>query len=210
MNPLSLTLSAGSTEPPELLDRARRGDPGAFCELCVALEGPLLRQALVLGCDAGQAEDLAQESLVIAWRTIDRFHGRCRLFTWVCGILLNLHRNAVRKHRPRPLSDLSTGARAAADWLLDNAVAPGLAPDEALDIAERAALLRRCLDRLPEKQRHVVHLRFFVDDSLEGIAEALECPVGTVKSRLFSALEQLTEMPELRPFAPNPSSRPPL
>jgi RNA polymerase sigma-70 factor (ECF subfamily) len=57
--------------------------------------------------------------------------------------------------------------------------------------------IQRCLDRLPAKHREVIQLRFFVGDSIEGIAAALDCSVGTVKSRLFHALEKLHAMPEL-------------
>jgi RNA polymerase sigma-70 factor (ECF subfamily) len=56
---------------------------------------------------------------------------------------------------------------------------------------ERNLLLQQSIGKLPAKHREVIHLRFFVDDSLEGIAAALNCSVGTVKSRLFNALEKL-------------------
>ena len=59
-------------------------------------------------------------------------------------------------------------------------------------------MLRRCLARLPEKQRQVVYLRFYVEDSLDGIAAALGCSVGTIKSRLFKALDRLTRMNEVK------------
>ena len=71
-------------------------------------------------------------------------------------------------------------------------------PSDAAQVQERVSVLRRCLDKLPEKQRKVVYLRFYVDDSLEAIALALGCSVGTVKSRLFNALDRLTRMNELK------------
>ena len=67
-------------------------------------------------------------------------------------------------------------------------------PDEAAQRREQAALVRRCVEALPPKHQQVVHLRFYVDDSLEGIAAALGCSVGTVKSRLFHALNKLRGM----------------
>ena len=63
----------------------------------------------------------------------------------------------------------------------------GVLPDEAAQSHEQAALVRKCLDALPAKHQQVIYLRFYVDDSLEGIAAALGCSVGTVKSRLFHA-----------------------
>jgi len=69
-----------------------------------------------------------------------------------------------------------------------------------MEMAERDALVRQCLARLPEKHRQVVYLRFYVDTSLEGIAATLGCSVGTIKSRLFHALRKLSRMSELQPL----------
>ena len=71
-------------------------------------------------------------------------------------------------------------------------------PADVAQEEERARVLRRCLARLPEKQRQVVYMRFYVDDSLDGIAVALGCSVGTVKSRLFHALDRLTRMNDIK------------
>ena len=67
-------------------------------------------------------------------------------------------------------------------------------PDQAAQLCEQAASVRTCIRALPTKHQQVVYLRFYVDDSLEGIAAALGCSVGTVKSRLFHALDKLRGM----------------
>ena len=82
----------------------------------------------------------------------------------------------------------------AAEHHLANLPDAAAYPDEAMALSERAALLRLCLERLPQKHRDVIFLRFYVNESLEGIAAALNCSVGTVKSRLFHALENLRKM----------------
>ena len=74
---------------------------------------------------------------------------------------------------------------------------PTPAPVTQNEQAEQAARVLRSLENLPAKQREVVYLRFYADDSLEGIANALGCPVGTVKSRLFQGLERLQKMKAL-------------
>jgi RNA polymerase sigma-70 factor (ECF subfamily) len=71
---------------------------------------------------------------------------------------------------------------------------PDSLPDEAAQRRERAAEVRKCIEALPAKQQQVIYLRFYVGDSLGGIAAALGCSVGTVKSRLFHALERLRGM----------------
>jgi RNA polymerase sigma-70 factor (ECF subfamily) len=67
-------------------------------------------------------------------------------------------------------------------------------PDQAVERREQAVLVQQCVQALPAKHQQVIYLRFYVDDSLEGIAAALGCSVGTVKSRLFHALDKLRKM----------------
>jgi RNA polymerase sigma-70 factor, ECF subfamily len=197
---LSLTISLvhhDTKDACSLLASAQQGDAEAFCELC-RIHGPrLFRQAVVLCGDPGLAEDLAQEAFLEAWKCIPRYNGRCQFFTWLCAILLNRFRKRLRQKRPLPFSSLAGAERNGAETLVDSLPDPASSPDSVLQEVERAAAVRECLGRLPEKHREVIHLRFYVDDSLEGIAAALGCSVGTVKSRLFHALEKLRAMNQL-------------
>jgi RNA polymerase sigma-70 factor (ECF subfamily) len=97
------------------------------------------------------------------------------------AILLNRFRNTLRAQRPMAEVDEATPDERAA-------------PDQALALDEQAALVRKCIASLPTKHRQVIFLRFYVDDSLSEIAAALGCSAGTVKSRLFHALEKLRRM----------------
>jgi RNA polymerase sigma-70 factor (ECF subfamily) len=195
LNPTFMTLETPETGG--LLDRARAGDSEAFCELCRVYETGLLRQATALCGNATLAEDLAQDTLVEAWKDLRRYNGRCRFFTWLCAILLHRHRNTLRRKRPLSLAAFASqdgdGFEDRTDQLADDAARP----DQAALMHEEAALVRDCVQSLPLKQRQVIHLRFYVDDSLAGIAAALGCSVGTVKSRLFYALEKLRGMRDL-------------
>jgi RNA polymerase sigma-70 factor (ECF subfamily) len=186
---------------PALLEQARAGDAAAFCELIREHEARVLRQALALCGDATLAEDLAQDTFVAAWKSIHRYDGRCRLFTWVCSILIHLHLNSRRKRRPVALASLTRSEADEARVFAENVIAADVSPDEVLHLGEREALFRRCVQRLPEKHREVIYLRFYVDQSLDAIAAALGCSVGTVKSRLFHALEKLAQMNELKRYA---------
>lgn len=181
----------------ELVDQARAGDAGAFCELCRTHSGALLRQASALCGDSVLAEDLVQETLVEAWKSIGRYHGRCRLFTWLCSILLHRYRNHFRKKRAISFSFLFREQKEKAETRLSQVPDPGILPSEAVELDERAQRLVRSLERLPRKQREAIHLRFYAQDSLEGIATALGCSVGTVKSRLFKGLERLRKIKSL-------------
>ena len=190
----SIFLEVDQALPPGLLTRAQSGDADAFCQLCRPHEARLFRQAISLCGENALAEDLAQDTLVEAWKSVRRYNGRCRFFTWLCAILLNRYRNVRREKRPVPFSALSSGEHEGARHAIDGLTDTGSQPDEAAQQAERDMLLHRAIQRLPHKHREVIHLRFFVDDSLDGIAAALNCSVGTVKSRLFHALEKLRAM----------------
>jgi RNA polymerase sigma-70 factor, ECF subfamily len=197
----SLNPALVESAPPDtqdLLAQAQAGDPDAFGELCRAYEARLVRQALVLCANLSLAEDLAQDTLVEAWRCLRRYNGRCQFFTWLCAILLNRYRNAVREKRLMPFSAFAAHDPNGPPNRLSRQAAQEALPDEAAEMREQAELLRRCVAALPAKHQQVIHLRFFVDDSLEGIAAALGCSVGTVKSRLFHALDKLRTMNALR------------
>jgi RNA polymerase sigma-70 factor (ECF subfamily) len=140
------------------------------------------------------AEDLAQDTLVEAWKSLRRYNGHCQFFTWLCAILLNRYRNAIRARRPAPLASLRPEQADEFRDSLANLPDGNSLPDESANLQERAALVMECLEKLPGKHREIIYLRFYVDDSLEGIASALGCSVGTVKSRLFRALENLRAM----------------
>src|SRR5215467_1933475 len=97
-----------------LLEQARRGDPEAFCELCRLHETRLLRQAASLCGNPILAEDLAQDTLIEAWKSLSRYNGRCRFFTWLCAILLNRYRNFLRQKRPLLFSTVADSERPGA------------------------------------------------------------------------------------------------
>jgi RNA polymerase sigma-70 factor (ECF subfamily) len=188
------TVQRESADVEGLLEQARAGDAEAFCAMCRPHEDRLLRQAIALSDYPGLAEELAQETFVEAWRSLRRYNGRCQFFTWLCAILLNRHRNVLRQRHPIPFSTLAGNSSDLAPERLDRSIEPGPAPDEAAQHRERSEQMRRCLEGLPLKHRQVIYLRFYAEDSLEGIAAALGCSVGTVKSRLFHALEKLRRM----------------
>ena len=192
INP-SVTVSEDA-QAPVLLALAQQGDGDAFCELCRLNEARLLRQAMVLCRDASSAEDLAQDTLVAAWKSIGRYNGKCRFFTWLCSILIHLHRSELRKKQPAAGLAMTQDGISSAEKGLANLADEAAYPDEALDLSEKAAAMRVCLESLPKKHRDVIFLRFYVNESLDGIATALNCSVGTVKSRLFHGLEKLRKM----------------
>jgi RNA polymerase sigma-70 factor (ECF subfamily) len=192
LNPTFVEIETPNTR--SLLDQARAGDARAFGEICRVHGTRLLRQAVALCGNVTLAEDLAEDTLVEAWRSLHRYNGRCQFFTWLCAILLNRYRNALRKNRLWPASTPGGRDQDEFEKHTGNLADRAALPDQAVERREQAALVRQCVQALPAKHQQVIHLRFYVDDSLEGIAAALGCSVGTVKSRLFHALEKLRKM----------------
>ena len=187
-------ISVVQTEPfdsPGLLAHAQAGDGESFGRLCEPLRERLVRQAFALCREEAFAQDLVQETLIAAWKSIHRFKAQCQLSTWLCGILLRRHKSALRRRQWKNLFlDFSGGSKEEAHHP-DQTI---IAPDDATVLSERSRAILRTLDRLPAKQREVIFLRFYADETLEQIGAALGCSVGTVKSRLFHGLEHLRSM----------------
>ena len=140
------------------------------------------------------AEELAEDTLVEAWKFLHRYNERCEFFTWLCAILLNRYRNNLRKNRLRAAFTLGAAEQNEFNSEVEKLPDHGYLPDESAELHEQTVLVRQCIESLPAKHQQVIYLRFYVDDSLEGIAAALGCSVGTVKSRLFHALDKLRGM----------------
>jgi RNA polymerase sigma-70 factor, ECF subfamily len=181
----SRAVNAHEDDERELIDRARAGEATAFGRLAERHAAPLWRCALALGKDSHWAEDLVQETLVEAWRSLARFDGRCRFSTWLYGIL----RHRFWKGRRR-----QNAARLSASDALAQEPCTALLPDTSAEISEDARRVRQAVTSLPEEHRLVVELRFFAGATLDEIAVALDCPPGTVKSRLHYGLEKLRQM----------------
>jgi len=170
----------------DLIGRARRGDTHAYEELVYAHQGIAFRTAYVIAGNAADAEDATQDGFVKAWRALGRFREGAPFRPWLLQIVANEARNRRR----------STGRRAhlalrAATEQPSGDAAPS--PEASLLSAELRTALLAAVNDLPEDQRTVIALRFFVGLSEREVAEALSLPEGTVKSRSARALERLRE-----------------
>lgn len=173
----------------ELVALARDGDIGAFSRLMEAQQPRLLAQALVFSGDPQAAQDLVQETMIAAWKSLDRYDGSCRYFTWLYVILLRQHQRSLRWFRRRlPLPTANQMALAARQE-------PAAAHGGLTDAAE-SELLRAMVAGLPARHREVILLRFYDEASEAEIAAALGISQGTVKSRLHHALQKLRRMKE--------------
>jgi len=173
-----------------LLAKARDGDVAAFSRLMETEQPRLLGQALVFCADRHLAQDLVQETMIAAWKSLHRFDGSCRLFTWLYVVLLRQHRRTLGWFSRRlPLATLEQQLAAERNE-------PAMEQFGHLDSARGEELLQAMLMALPMRHREVVRLRFYAEASEAEIAAALGISQGTVKSRLHHALDKLRRMKE--------------
>ena len=170
----------------DLIGRAKRGDTHAYEELVYAHQGIAFRTAYVIAGNAADAEEATQDGFVKAWRALGRFREGAPFRPWLLQIVANEARNRRRSAGRRAHLLL----RAATEEPSGDA-APS--PEASLLSAETRETLLAAVNELPEDQRTVIALRFFVGLSELEVAEALRWPIGTVKSRSARALERLRE-----------------
>lgn len=151
-----------------------------------AYQGIAFRTAYLIARNGADAEEAAQDGFVKAWRALGRFREGAPFRPWLLRIVANEASNRRRSAGRRA----SLALRAAAEEPSGDA-APS--PEAALLSAEQRAMLLAAVDKLPEEQRDVVALRYFLGLSEAEVAETLAIPQGTVKSRTARALERLRE-----------------
>ena len=146
------------------------------------------RAALVLTGNPWDADDLVQETFLVMSRESDRFEGRSSTYTWLYGIMLNLERRERRRRGTRQ-------SKLRVIWDNDGQRERTVpAAETPLEVRQWKCSLWSYVAQLPDGQRQALVLRFSEHLSYEEIAEALECPLGTVKSRIFNGLAALREL----------------
>ena len=175
----------------KLVQRAQRGDLRAFDLLVLKYQGRISALVSRYLSDSGDVEDVTQEAFIKAYRALERFRGDSAFYTWLYRIAANAAKNHLVAKGRRPRSDASIeDAEAFDEFGLNSdsgspeAIAMG---DELVGVVDAA------VQALPEELRAALTLRELEGLSYDDIAEVLECPVGTVRSRIFRAREAIDE-----------------
>ncbi len=174
----------------ELVRRAQRGERGAFDLLVLRYQHKVVKLVARLLRDRTEAEDVAQEAFVKAYRALGSFRGDSAFYTWLYRIAVNTARNTLASRQRRPLqyeAGLSEGEQAAVESRMRHVDTPeaNVLSDEIHESVNRA------IGDLPEDLRTAIVLREVEGLSYEEIAAAMDCPVGTVRSRIFRAREAI-------------------
>jgi RNA polymerase sigma factor (sigma-70 family) len=168
----------------ELVVRAKRGDAGAYEEIVRMHQTIAFRTAWVITRSAADAEEAAQDGFMKAHRALSRFREGAPFRPWLLAIVANEARNRVRSAGRRA----GLALRVAEERRPDDAVP---SPEAALLDSERREHLLAAIERLPDPAREAIACRYLLELSEEETAAALDCPQGTVKSRVSRALERL-------------------
>ncbi len=181
----------------KLVGRAQRGDKAAFELLVRKYQHKVAKLVSRYVRDRGEIEDVTQETFIKAYRAINGFRGDSAFYTWLYRIAVNTAKNYLESQGRRPPgTDLELeGAEllAQGEPLRDVAT-----PERHLLTDEIAATVRRAINALPPDLRMAITLREIEGLSYEEIAEVMDCPIGTVRSRIFRAREAIDH--ELRPL----------
>jgi RNA polymerase sigma-70 factor (ECF subfamily) len=168
----------------ELVARARQGDEAAFEQLVLRHQRYVFNLAYRVLGDYTEAEDMTQEAFVRVWRGLSGFRGQARFTTWLYRIVHNLCLNRLPGLQRERLQ-----AEPLEEVLAD----PGPSPADLFAVRDQMAFLHAQLERLPEKYRLVLTLRYLQRLSYDEIAAVLEMPMGTVKTHIHRARRLLRE-----------------
>ncbi len=183
--------SAASADDSALIEACRRGESSAYGELVRRYQDRVFNLCMRMTGSREDAEDHTQEAFVKAFQSLDRFAERAKFYTWVFRIAVNIVISARRKSGRHSTYSLDA-ARAANDDGESTSLSAGLrstdtAPDDVAHNRERDRLVLAALDGLDEEQRSIIVLRDMESLSYDEIADILDVPTGTVKSRLHRA-----------------------
>jgi RNA polymerase sigma-70 factor, ECF subfamily len=184
----------------ELVRRVQRGDKKAFDMLVLKYQRKILRLVSRYIHDPGEALDVAQEAFIKAYRALPRFRGESAFYTWLYRIAINTSKNyLVAQGRRPPENDID--AKDAEQYAAETVLKEYATPEHLLLRDEIERTVNDAIEQLPDELRMAITLREFEGMSYAEIAEAMDCPIGTVRSRIFRAREAIDE--KIKPLLTN-------
>lgn len=182
-----------------LVQRAMAGDQRAFELLVIKYQRRVERLIGRLVRDADLVPDLAQETFIRAYRALGQFRGDAQFYTWLYRIAVNTAKKALQEAKRDPLVAMSAldnsddgQETSALEQELNAQVADTETPDAVLASKEIAQAVQAAVDALPTELAQAITLREIDGLSYEEIARVLDCPIGTVRSRIFRAREAIS------------------
>ena len=190
-----------------LVERAVAGDQKAFELLVIKYQRRIQRLIGRMVRDVDLVEDIAQETFIRAYRALAQFRGEAQFYTWLYRIAVNTAKKALMDLKRNPT--VSENAYKSADddetSAIENELTSSETPDAVLASKEIAEIINAAMEALPEELRQAITLREIEGLSYEEIADAMNCPIGTVRSRIFRAREAISD--KVKPLLENQSGK---
>ena len=181
----------------QLVERVQAGDQSAFNLLVLKYQHRVLKLVGRFVSDPSEAQDVAQEAFLKAYRALGSFRGESAFYTWLYRIAINTAKNALVAQRRRPV-DFDLDAQDPESFERQAKLKESDTPEGVLLTEEIRQVVEKAMEQLPEDLRTAIVLRELDGLSYEEIAEAMDCPVGTVRSRIFRAREAIDK--KLKPL----------
>ncbi|WP_020393901.1 RNA polymerase sigma factor RpoE [Thiolinea disciformis] len=177
----------------ELVQRVQSGDKKSFDVLVLKYQHKVINLIIRYVHDHDTAQDVAQEAFIKAYRGLQSFRGESAFYTWLYRIAINTAKNhLVSQGRRAP--DFDIDAEDAEQYEGESALKEYATPEHEILRDEIQTVVTHAIDSLPEDLRTAIVLRELEGMSYEEIAEAMDCPIGTVRSRIFRAREAIDKV----------------
>ena len=184
-----------------LVERVKQGDVRAFEMLVVKYQRRIERLIARMVRDVDLVQDIAQETFIRAYRALPQFRGESAFYTWLYRIAVNSAKKALMDMKRDPLvteSSMRLDEDGEETSRAENELTDGETPEALLASKEIAAAVNAAIEALSDDLRQAITLREIEGLSYEEIAEAMNCPIGTVRSRIFRARDAIAA--RLRPL----------
>ncbi|MGE5162275.1 MAG: RNA polymerase sigma factor RpoE [Betaproteobacteria bacterium] len=181
----------------QLVERVQRGDKAAFDLLVSKYQRKIFRLLSRLIRDQAELEDVAQEAFIKAYRALPNFRGDSAFYTWLYRIAINTAKNHLVSRGRRAPTTTEADIEEAETFDDGDHLRDLNTPESMLVTKQVGEAVNRAIDQLPEDLRTAIVLREIEGLSYEEIAESMNCPIGTVRSRIFRAREAIAQ--ELKP-----------
>ncbi len=174
-----------------LVRRAQAGDKGAFDALVLKYQHKVVKLVSRYVRDLAEAEDIAQDAFIKAYRALPQFRGDSAFYTWLYRIAINTAKNAVVSRDRNPVDYQLDLQDSEESYEMHGRLKDSETPEALVLTDEIRAIVNGAIDALPEDLRTAIVLRELEGLSYEEIAATMQCPVGTVRSRIFRAREAI-------------------
>lgn len=190
-----------------LVERAVAGDHKAFEMLVIKYQRRIQRLIGRMVRDVDLVEDIAQETFIRAYRALAQFRGEAKFYTWLYRIAVNTAKKSLMdlKRNPTVSENASKSDDDDETSRVENELTSSETPEAVLASKEIAQIINAAMEALPEELREAITLREIEGLSYEEISEAMECPIGTVRSRIFRAREAISA--KIKPLLENQSGK---